>query len=63
MTSYPSKKESTMSPRDESEYDRKMDVITDQLEALILNAMINVLERMNERNEDQMICQTTITYI
>ena len=52
-----------MSPRDESEYDRKMDVITDQLEALILNAMINVLERMNERNEDQMICQTTITYI
>ena len=52
-----------MSPRDESEYDRKMDVITDQLEALILNAMIDVLERINERNEDQMIGQTTITYI
>jgi hypothetical protein len=63
MTSYPSEKESAMSPRDESEYDQKMDEIIDQLEALILNAMINVLERMNERNEDQMICQTTITYI
>ena len=52
-----------MSPRDESEYDQKIDEIIDQLEALILNAMINVLERMNERNEDQMIDKTTITYI
>ena len=52
-----------MSPKTESEYDQKMDEIIDQLETLILNTMINVLERMNERNQDQMMCQTTITYI
>ena len=52
-----------MSPKTESEYDQKMDQIIDQLETLILNAMIDVLERMNERNEDQMMYKTTITYI
>jgi len=52
-----------MSPRDESEYDQKMDEIIDQLEILILNTIIGVLERLNERNEDQMIHQRTITYI
>ena len=52
-----------MSSKTESEYDQKMDEIIDQLETLILNAMINVLERMNESNEDQMMYQTTITYI
>ena len=52
-----------MSPKTESEYDQKMDQITDQLETLILNVMIDALERMNERNQDQMMYQTTITYI
>jgi hypothetical protein len=52
-----------MSSKTESEYDQKMDEIIDQMETLILNAMINVLERMNERNQDQMMYQTTITYI
>ena len=52
-----------MSSKTESEYDQKMDEIIDQLETLILNAMIDVLEKMNERNEDQMMYQTTITYI
>ena len=52
-----------MSPKAESEYDQKMDEIINQLETLILNAMIDVLERMNERNEDQMMHQTTITYV
>jgi hypothetical protein len=52
-----------MGPRDESEYDQKLDEIIDQLETLILNTMIGVLERLNERNEDQMMHQTTITYI
>jgi hypothetical protein len=52
-----------MSSKTESEYDQKMDEIIDQMETLILNAMINVLERMNERNQDQMMHQTTITYI
>jgi hypothetical protein len=52
-----------MSIETESQDDQKMDEIIDQLEILILNAMINVLERINERNEDQMIHQTTITYI
>ncbi len=52
-----------MSPKTESENDQKMDQIIDQLEALILNTMIDVLERINERNEDQMMYQTTITYI
>ncbi len=50
-----------MSPK--TEFDQKMDQIVDQLETLILNAMIDVLEKMNERNEDQMMYQTTITYI
>ena len=52
-----------MSPKTESDYDQKMDQIVDQLETLILNAMIDVLEKINERNEDQMMYQTTITYI
>ena len=52
-----------MTARDESHYDEKMDEIIDQLETLILSAMIDVLERMNERNEDQMTHQTTVTYI
>jgi hypothetical protein len=52
-----------MSSKTESEYDQKMDQIVDQLETLILNAIIDVLEKMNERNEDQMMYQTTITYI
>ena len=52
-----------MSSKTESEYDQKMDEIIDQLETLILNTMINVLESMNERNQDQMMHQTTITYI
>ena len=52
-----------MSSKTESEYDKKMDEIIDQMETLILNAMINVLERMNERNQDQMMYQTNITYI
>ncbi len=52
-----------MSPKAESQCDQKMDQIIDQLETLILNAMIDVLERINERNEDKMMYQTTITYI
>jgi hypothetical protein len=52
-----------MSIETESQDDQKMDEIIDQLETLILNTMINVLERMNERNQDQMMHQTTITYI
>ncbi len=46
-----------------TESDQKMDQITDQLETLILNVMIDVFERMNERNQGQMMYQTTITYI
>ena len=50
-----------MSSKTESEYDQKMDKIIDQLETLILNTVIDVLERINERNEDQMTRQTTKT--
>ncbi len=52
-----------MSSKTESEYDQKMDQIIEQLETLILNTVIDVLERINERNEDQMTRHTTITYI
>ena len=52
-----------MSPNHESHHDPKMDEIIHQLETLILNAMIDVLERLNERNEDEMMYQTTITYV
>lgn len=48
---------------DESEYDQKMDEIIDQLQILILNSIIDALEKLNERNEDQMMHQTTITYV
>jgi hypothetical protein len=52
-----------MSPNNESRNDDKMEEIIHQLETLILNTVIDVLERINERNEDQMTRQTTITYI
>ena len=52
-----------MSPKNESRNDDKMEEIIHQLETLILNTVIDVLERINERNEDQMTRQTTITYI
>ena len=52
-----------MSPKDESRYDEKMDEIVHQMETLILDTMIDVLARLNERNEDQMMYQTTITYV
>ena len=52
-----------MSPKNESRNDEKMEEIIHQLETLILNTVIDVLERINERNEDQMTRQTTITYI
>lgn len=47
------------------EYDcnQKMDEIIYQLKILLLNTMIDVLEKLNEKNEDQMKWQTTITYI
>ena len=47
----------------ESDCDQKMDEIIYQLKTLILNTMIDVLEKLNEKNEDQMRYQTTITYI
>jgi len=52
-----------MSPKNESRNDDKMEEIILQLETLILNTVIDVLERINERDEDQMTRQTTITYI
>ncbi len=52
-----------MNQEDKSNYDDKMDEIIYQLEILILNAMIDALERLNEAEEDQMKYQTTITYI
>ncbi len=64
MTSYHSElKGAKMSLKDESRYDEKMDEIVHQLEILILNTMIDVLEKLNETNEDQMMYQTTITYV
>ena len=47
----------------ELECDQKMDEIIFQLKILTLNAMLDVLEKLNERNSDQMRWQTTITYI
>ena len=52
-----------MNQEAKSNYDDKMDEIIYQLEILILNAMIDALERLNEAEEDQMKYQTTITYI
>lgn len=52
-----------MNEEAKSDYDDKMDEIIYQLEILILNAMIDALERLNETEEDQMKYQTTITYI
>ncbi len=52
-----------MNEEAKSNHDDKMDEIICQPEILILNAMIDVLERLNEAKEDQMKYQTTITYI
>lgn len=52
-----------MNQEAKSNNDDKMDEIIHQLEILILNAMIDALERLNEAEEDQMKYQTTITYI
>ena len=43
--------------------DQKMDEIICQLKILTLNAILDVLEKLNERNVDQMTWQRTITYI
>jgi hypothetical protein len=47
----------------ELECDQKMDEIIYQLKILTLNSILDVLEKLNDRNEDQMKWQTTITYI
>jgi len=47
----------------ESACDEKMDEIIYQLKILTLNAILDVLEKLNDRNGDQMIWQRTITYI
>jgi hypothetical protein len=47
----------------ELECDQKMDEIIYQLKILTLNAILDVLEKLNDRNGDQMKWQTTITYI
>ena len=47
----------------ELECNQKMDEIIYQLKILTLNAMLDVLEKLNDRNGDQMKWQTTITYI
>lgn len=47
----------------ELECDEKMDEIIYQLKILTLNAILDVLEKLNDRNGDQMIWQKTITYI
>jgi len=47
----------------ESDCDEKMDYIIYELRILILNTVIDVLEKLNERNEDQMRWQTITTYI
>jgi len=48
---------------EESEQDQRMDEIIGQLQLLILNSIIDALEELNERDEDQMARQITITYV
>jgi len=47
----------------ELECNEKMDEIIYQLKILTLDAILDVLEKLNERNGDQMRWVTTITYI
>jgi hypothetical protein len=47
----------------ELECDQKMDEIIYQLKILTLNTILDVLEKLNEKNVDQMTWQRTITYI
>lgn len=47
----------------ELECDQKMDEIIYQLKILTLNSILDVLEKLNDKNGDQMKWQTTITYI
>lgn len=47
----------------ELECDEKMDEIIYQLKILTLNTILDVLEKLNEKNVDQMIWQKTITLL
>ena len=52
-----------MGSKVEADTEEKTDEIIQLLHTLILDAMIDVLEKLNAANQDRMIYQTIITHV
>jgi hypothetical protein len=52
-----------MGSKVETDNEEKVEEIIQLLHTLILDTMIDALEKLNAANQDRMLYQTTITYI